>query len=112
MRLQPGILSGMGFISGGDAIVRRDNFVVASLPPPDSGFSPLSGLCFGGGQIAVGLVGAALALLVSTGLKFIETRIKQDRQCTLFVVSGADGPNGGLRRPGTDLEPALAGAAR
>lgn len=92
MRLPLGILSGMGFIGGG-AIVRRDNFVVGVTTAATLWFLTVIGLCFGGGQIALGLVGAALALLVLTGLKFIEERMKQDRQGRLLVVSGAGGPD-------------------
>jgi putative Mg2+ transporter-C (MgtC) family protein len=44
-------------------------------------------------QVALGLVGAALALLVLTGLKLIEDRMKQDRQGRLLVMSGAGGPD-------------------
>ena len=92
MRLPLGILSGMGFIGGG-AIVRRDNFVVGVTTAATLWFLTVVGLCFGGGQVALGLVGAALALLVLTGLKFIEERMKQDRQGRLLVVSGPGGPD-------------------
>lgn len=59
MRLLLGILSGMGFIGAG-AIVRRDNFVVGVTTAATMWFLTVIGLCFGGGQIGLGLVGAAL----------------------------------------------------
>jgi putative Mg2+ transporter-C (MgtC) family protein len=92
MRQPLGILSGMGFIGGG-AIVRRNNFVVGVTTAATLWFLTVIGLCFGGGQVALGLVGAALALLVLTGLKLIEGRIKQGRQGRLLVMSGAGGPD-------------------
>lgn len=91
MRLPLGVLTGMGFIGGG-AIVRRGNFVVGVTTAATLWFLTVIGLCFGGGQIALGLVGASLALVVLVGLKFIETRIKQDQQGRLVIVAGPAGP--------------------
>ena len=92
MRLPLGILTGMGFIGGG-AILRRDNLVVGVTTAATLWLLTVIGLCFGGGQIAVGLVGAVLALVVLTGLKMIEDRLKQDHQGRLLIVTGADGPD-------------------
>jgi putative Mg2+ transporter-C (MgtC) family protein len=91
MRLPLGILSGMGFIGGG-AIVRRDNFVVGVTTAATLWFLTVIGLCFGGGQVALGVVGATLALLVLTGMKRVEDRMKQDHQGRLLVVSVTGGP--------------------
>src|ERR1700733_1024394 len=88
MRLPLGILSGMGFIGAG-AIVRRDNFVVGVTTAATMWFLTVIGLCFGGGQIALGLVGTGLGTLVLTGLKLIEDRMKQDHQGKLLIVTGA-----------------------
>jgi putative Mg2+ transporter-C (MgtC) family protein len=51
------------------------------------------GLCFGGGQIALGWAGAVLGVLVLSGLKLIEDRMSQARQATLLVVTAAGGPD-------------------
>jgi putative Mg2+ transporter-C (MgtC) family protein len=91
MRLPLGILSGMGFIGAG-AIVRRDNFVVGVTTAASMWFLTVIGLCFGGGQIALGLVGAALGLFVLTGLKLFEDRMKQDHQGKLVIVTSLAGP--------------------
>jgi putative Mg2+ transporter-C (MgtC) family protein len=106
MRLPLGILSGMGFIGAG-AIVRRGNFVVGVTTAATMWFLTVIGLCFGGGQVALGAVGVALGMIVLTGLKVIEDRMKQDRQGKLLVVTGLIGPgedeirailqNGGFR---------------
>jgi putative Mg2+ transporter-C (MgtC) family protein len=92
MRLPLGILSGMGFIGAG-AIVRRDNFVVGVTTAATMWFLTVIGLCFGGGQVALGLVGVALGMLVLTGLKVIEDRMKQDHEGKLLIVTGLSGPH-------------------
>jgi putative Mg2+ transporter-C (MgtC) family protein len=91
MRLPLGILSGMGFIGAG-AIVRRDNFVVGITTAATMWFVTVLGLCFGGGQILLGLIGTAIGTIVLSGLKIIEDRMKQDRLGKLFIVSGSAGP--------------------
>jgi putative Mg2+ transporter-C (MgtC) family protein len=92
MRLPLGILSGMGFIGAG-AIVRRENFVVGVTTAATMWYLTVIGLSFGGGQIALGLVGAALGMLVLTGLKLIEDRLKQDHQGKLVIVTVPSGPD-------------------
>jgi putative Mg2+ transporter-C (MgtC) family protein len=92
MRLPLGILSGMGFIGAG-AIVRRENLVVGVTTAATMWYLTVIGLCFGGGQISLGLAGTALGMLVLIGLKFIEDRMKQDHQGKLLVVTGLSGPD-------------------
>jgi putative Mg2+ transporter-C (MgtC) family protein len=92
MRLPLGILSGMGFIGAG-AIIRRGTLVAGVTTAATLWLLTVLGLCFGGGQVTLGLVGAALGVLVLTGLKFLENRMTQDRQGTLFIVTAAAGPD-------------------
>src|SRR5215467_14403800 len=56
MRLPLGILTGMGFIGGG-AILRRDNMVMGVTTAATLWFVTVLGLCFGGGQIGLGMAG-------------------------------------------------------
>ena len=91
MRLPLGILSGMGFIGGG-AIVRRGNMVAGVTTAATLWFLTVLGLCFGGGQIALGAVGTGIGISALTGLKFLENRMKQDREGKLIVVAGIMGP--------------------
>lgn len=91
MRLPLGILSGMGFIGAG-AIVRRDNFVGGVTTAATLWFLTVIGLCFGGGQVALGLVGTGFALLILAGIKLIDDRIKQDQEGKLLIVTSASGP--------------------
>ena len=92
MRLPLGILSGMGFIGEG-AIVRRDNFVVGITTAATLWFVTVLGLCFGGGQIAIGLVSSAIGVVVLTALKVVEDRLNQDRQARLSLVLDSSGPS-------------------
>jgi putative Mg2+ transporter-C (MgtC) family protein len=92
MRLPLGILSGMGFIGAG-AIVRRDQFVVGVTTAATLWFVTVTCLCFGGGQIALGIVGSALGIAVLSGLKRIEERLRQNHEVSLLVVSDTAGPS-------------------
>jgi putative Mg2+ transporter-C (MgtC) family protein len=92
MRLPLGILSGMGFIGGG-AIVRRDNLVLGVTTAATLWFVTVIGLCFGGGQIALGLGGVAIGVIVLAGLRGFEGRMKQERQGDLTVVMTEGGPS-------------------
>src|ERR1700758_4625708 len=56
MRLPLGILTGMGFIGGG-AILRRDGLVLGVTTAATLWFVTVAGLCFGAGQLVLGLVG-------------------------------------------------------
>jgi putative Mg2+ transporter-C (MgtC) family protein len=92
MRLPLGILSGMGFIGAG-AIVRRDNFVVGLTTAATLWFVTVLGLCFGGGQIALGAVGAVIGIMVLAGLKIAEDRMKRDHEAKLSLLVNPSGPD-------------------
>src|SRR6202050_2227208 len=92
MRLPLGILTGMGFTGAGE-VLRRDGLVFGVTTAATIWFLTVIGLCFGGGQIGLGLVGAALGMLVLTGLKFVEDRMQQDHQAQLLIVTGPSGPD-------------------
>ncbi|HEY7304055.1 MAG TPA: MgtC/SapB family protein [Bryobacteraceae bacterium] len=91
MRLPLGILSGMGFIGGG-AILRRDSLVLGVTTAATLWFVTVVGLCFGGGQITLGLLGLALGLFVLWVLQWVEQRTKQERHATLQLLTDASGP--------------------
>ncbi len=91
MRLPLGILSGIGFIGAG-AIVRRDNFVLGVTTAATIWYVTVLGLLFGGGQIALGLVGSAIGVIVLTVFKMVEDRMKQDREGRLSLMVDASGP--------------------
>lgn len=91
MRFPLGILSGIGFIGAG-AIVRRDNFVVGVTTAATIWFVTMIGLCFGGGQIALGAVGSAIGFITLTALKAVEDRVKQDHLGKLTIIMDPSGP--------------------
>jgi putative Mg2+ transporter-C (MgtC) family protein len=91
MRLPLGILSGTGFIGAG-AIIRRDDLVLGVTTAATLWFVTVIGLCFGGGQLGLGLAALCLCLVVLWVLKWAVRRIPQDHRATLVVAAGPGGP--------------------
>jgi putative Mg2+ transporter-C (MgtC) family protein len=91
MRLPLGILSGIGFIGAG-AIVKRSELAVGVTTAATIWFVTVMGLCFGGGQLGLGLVGFSAGLLVLIGLKKIEIRIPRRHSGILRVNVSSTGP--------------------
>lgn len=89
MRLPLGILSGIGFIGAG-AIVRRGDLVEGVTTAATMWYVTVMGLCFGGGQIALGLAALALAVFILWFLKWAERRIGRERRATLTVAFDTD----------------------
>jgi putative Mg2+ transporter-C (MgtC) family protein len=92
MRLPLGILTGMGFIGGG-AILRRDGFVLGVTTAATLWFVTMVGLCFGGGQITLGIAAFALGMLVLEGLRWFDYRMKQEQHGTLYLTTERDEPD-------------------
>ncbi|HEY1763365.1 MAG TPA: MgtC/SapB family protein [Opitutaceae bacterium] len=76
MRLPLGILTGMGFIGAG-AVLKRGNRVLGVTTAATLWFTTVMGLCIGGGQIGLGLISLAVALVVLTALKHLEKHTEQ-----------------------------------
>ncbi len=92
MRLPLGILTGMGFIGGG-AILRRDGLVLGVTTAATLWFVTVIGLCFGGGQLALGIAATGLAVGVVSGLRWVDGRLDQERRATLNLVTKRDAPD-------------------
>jgi putative Mg2+ transporter-C (MgtC) family protein len=92
MRLPLGILSGMGFIGAG-AILRRGRLVEGVTTAATLWFVTVLGLCFGGGQIAVGSLALLLGLIILTAFKWVERHLPQDRKSTLTVEFAPGAPS-------------------
>jgi putative Mg2+ transporter-C (MgtC) family protein len=73
--------------------VRKGSLVRGLTTAATLWFVTVLGLCFGGGQLALGLAVLALGTLVLEGLKRLESRWKQDRHATLSLMVDADGPS-------------------
>ena len=84
-RFPLGILSGMGFIGAG-AILRRNNVIEGVTTAATLWFVTMIGLCFGGGQIGLGVAGTAAGYVVLAVLKWIEERLPIERSATLDVT--------------------------
>lgn len=91
MRLPLGILSGIGFIGAG-AILKRGELAVGVTTAATIWFVTVMGLCFGGGQLQLGLAGFVLGFLILTGLRKIEIRIPRRQVATLTISVSPDGP--------------------
>lgn len=92
MRLPLGILSGMGFIGAG-AILRKDTLITGVTTAATLWFSTMMGLCFGGGQIGLGLAALVIGLAILWGLKAVERHLHKPQQGTLTLeMDGEDFP--------------------
>lgn len=91
MRLPLGILSGMGFIGAG-AIIRRDDLVKGVTTAATLWFATVMGLCFGAGQILLGLAALGLAVLVLWPLKWAEHAAGLWRRAKFSVSVEGDDP--------------------
>ena len=91
MRLPLGILTGMGFIGGG-AILRRDGFVLGVTTAATLWFVTVVGLCFGGGQIKLGIASFALGMLVLEGLRWFDYRMRLEQHGPLHLTTERDEP--------------------
>jgi putative Mg2+ transporter-C (MgtC) family protein len=85
MRLPLGILSGIGFIGAG-AIIRRGDLVEGVTTAATIWYVTVMGLCFGGGQLALGMAAFAIAVVVLWCLKWVERRIGILRKASLVVA--------------------------
>ena len=97
MRLPLGILSGMGFIGGG-VILKRENLVLGVTTAATLWFVTALGLCFGGGQIALGIAASVIGIVVLRSLKTLELKLRSVRRGTLTVSVGTEGPTEGELR--------------
>jgi putative Mg2+ transporter-C (MgtC) family protein len=84
MRLPLGILSGIGFIGAG-AIVKRGRLTVGLTTAATLWFLTVMGLCFGGGQIGLGLAAFVVCFVVLVGMKKLENLTSREQSATLTV---------------------------
>jgi putative Mg2+ transporter-C (MgtC) family protein len=85
LRLPLGILSGIGFIGAG-AIIKRGDMIAGVTTAATIWFVTVMGLCYGGGQLGLGVAGFALAFVILSLLKKIETAMPQQHSGTLMVT--------------------------
>jgi putative Mg2+ transporter-C (MgtC) family protein len=90
MRLPLGILTGMGFIGGG-AILKKGDIVLGITTAATLWFVTVIGLCFGGGQLGLGIAALAIGMFVLMGLKRVERLLPQERRATLRLRCALEG---------------------
>ncbi len=92
MRLPLGILTGMGFIGGG-AILKRGGLVVGVTTAATLWFVTVMGLCFGGGQLSLGMAAFVLGIAILSGLRWFDHHLKQEQHGTLTLTTEANLPS-------------------
>jgi len=98
MRLPLGVLSGMGFIGAG-AILRRGEMVSGVTTAATLWTVTVIGLCFGGGQLALGAAATLLAAVILWLLKTLDHRFTRILRAFLRVTVAE----------GTDIEALMPG---
>jgi putative Mg2+ transporter-C (MgtC) family protein len=84
LRFPLGILTGVGFIGGG-AILRRGDIATGVTTAATLWLITAIGLCFGGGQIAVGAIVTLLAVLILSPLKHVDRWISGEQKGTVAI---------------------------
>jgi putative Mg2+ transporter-C (MgtC) family protein len=84
MRLPLGILTGVGFIGGG-AILKRGKLVKGVTTAATLWVMTVIGLCFGGGQLRLGIEATVLGIFTLFALKWLDARIPRDHHATLVL---------------------------
>jgi putative Mg2+ transporter-C (MgtC) family protein len=84
MRLPLGILTGVGFIGGG-TILRKGNLVVGVTTAATLWLVTVIGLCLGGGQLLLGVVGTILAVITLWILRWVDRIIPREHRARLIV---------------------------
>jgi putative Mg2+ transporter-C (MgtC) family protein len=90
MRLPLGILTGVGFIGGG-AILRRESIVVGVTTAATLWLVTVIGLCFGGGQLVLGVATTLLGLFALWALRLVEARLPRELQARLSIELNQSG---------------------
>lgn len=84
MRLPLGILTGVGFIGGG-SILKKGELVRGVTTAATLWIVTVIGLCFGGGQLVIGILGTLLAVLTLWGFRSIDLLIPRTHRAKLLL---------------------------
>ncbi|HEX5460961.1 MAG TPA: MgtC/SapB family protein [Steroidobacteraceae bacterium] len=84
MRLPLGILTGVGFIGAG-TILRRGDLVTGVTTAATLWVATVIGLCFGGGQLALGGGATVITVLTLWALVAFDVRIPRDHRALLLI---------------------------
>ena len=89
MRLPLGVLTAVGFIGGG-AILRKGDLITGVTTAATLWLITVIGLCLGGGQLLLGIVATALAVLTLSTLKWVDSVIPREHRARLVVTCEAN----------------------
>jgi putative Mg2+ transporter-C (MgtC) family protein len=89
MRLPLGILTGVGFIGGG-AILRRGDLVTGVTTAATLWVVTVIGLCFGGGQLWLGVSATLLAVITLSALKWLDMRLPREHRAMLVIQAARE----------------------
>jgi putative Mg2+ transporter-C (MgtC) family protein len=92
MRLPLGVLTGVGFIGGG-AILRRDNIVAGVTTAATLWLVTVIGLCFGAGDVWLGVAATAISFFVLWALKWVDDLTPRDQRALLSINSPGRPPS-------------------
>ena len=84
MRLPLGILTGVSFIGGG-AILRRDSLVAGVTTAATLWLVTVIGLCFGAGDVWLGIAATAISFFVLWALKWVDDQTPRDQRAILSI---------------------------
>jgi putative Mg2+ transporter-C (MgtC) family protein len=85
MRLPLGILTGVGFIGGG-TIVKKGDLVVGVTTAATLWLVTVIGLCFGGGQLILGIVATGLAVITLWILRWVDVVIPREHRARIVLT--------------------------
>ncbi|MGN6303551.1 MAG: MgtC/SapB family protein [Mesorhizobium sp.] len=89
LRFPLGVLTGVGFIGGG-TILKRGSLMLGVTTAATLWLVTAIGLCFGGGQWAVGTAGTFLAVFTLWALKWLDMRIPREHRALLAIDAAGD----------------------
>jgi putative Mg2+ transporter-C (MgtC) family protein len=85
-RFPLGILTGVGFIGGG-TILKRGDLVTGVTTAATLWIATTIGLCFGGGQWMLGILGTMLGAVTLLGLRRVDELIPRRRKAGVTIVT-------------------------
>ncbi|AEI38129.1 MAG: MgtC/SapB family protein [Zymomonas mobilis subsp. pomaceae] len=84
MRLPLGILTGVGFIGGG-AILKRGDLITGVTTAATLWIMTVIGLCFGGGQLLLGIVATILGVVTLWLFRWVEVEMPRRHRAILIL---------------------------
>ncbi|WP_208247685.1 MgtC/SapB family protein (plasmid) [Rhizobium sp. T1470] len=85
LRFALGVLTGVGFIGGG-AVLHRGNFVTGVTTAATIWAMTTIGLCFGGGQLGIGVVGTAVAFFFLSPMQVLDQWLARRQRATVEIL--------------------------